>query len=67
MLPKGWDTLLLLALTVDYFRCHDTLRFECPSGHLRDIFEWFMQEPEVARFLADKDVYKSIEVEDLWL
>jgi hypothetical protein len=67
VVPKGWDTLLLLALIVDYVRDHDTLRFECPSGRIRDVFEWFMQEPEnVARFLADKDVYKSIEVEDLW-
>jgi hypothetical protein len=67
VVPKGWDTVLLLALIVDYVRDHDTLRFECPSGRISDVFEWFMQEPEsVARFLSDKDVYKSIQVGVLW-
>jgi hypothetical protein len=67
VVPKGWDTVLLLALIVDYVRHHDTLRFECPSGRICDVFEWFMQAPEsVARFLADKDVYKSIQVGVCW-
>ena len=67
VVPKGWDTVLILALIVNYVRDHDTLRFECPSGRISGVFEWFMAEPEsVARFLSDKDVYKSIQVGVLW-
>ena len=61
VVPNDWDTPLILALIVKYVREHDTLRVDPSSGRIRDIFEWFVQDPEsVRQYLSKEDVYKSI-------
>jgi hypothetical protein len=65
VVPNNWDTLLILALIVKYVRENDTLWVDPRSGRVRDIFEWFVQEPNsVRQYLAKEDVYKSIEARE---
>ena len=63
IVPKGWDTHLILALLVHYVRHNSTLQF-LPIGCFRGVFEWFMQEDvSFANYLdtQGEDVYKSIQ------
>jgi hypothetical protein len=63
VVPKAWNTHLVLALIVNYLKDEDTLRFHRPSGRIRDIFDWFVQDPcAVENFLTKEEAYKAIEV-----
>jgi hypothetical protein len=63
VVPKSWDTPLVLALLVHYLRGEDTLRIHRPSGRIRDVFDWFVQEPHaIGNYLSKEDVYSAIEV-----
>jgi hypothetical protein len=65
VVPNDWDTVLVLALIVKHTREHDTLRFDSPSGRIRDVFDWFVHDANsVRRYLATQDVYKSIKARD---
>ena len=66
-IPKGWDTVLILAIIVHYVRDNETLRFHSGSGRIRGVFEWFLQDATaVVDFVATQnvDVYHSIEASE---
>jgi hypothetical protein len=66
-IPKGWDTALILAVITQYVRDNDTLRIHRDSGCIRDIFEWFLQDPQsVARYFTarNNNVYQCIQASE---